>query len=73
MDQETFNLSIRSFLKMVGINSQREIERAVDKALGEHKLSGNETLPVKMTLQVPGLELKVEFDGTIELQGNSSL
>ena len=34
MDQETFNLSIRKFLKMVGINSQREIEQAVAKALG---------------------------------------
>ena len=27
MDQETFNLSIRKFLKMVGVNSQREIEQ----------------------------------------------
>ena len=33
MDQETFNLSIRKFLKMVGVNSQREIEQAVQKAL----------------------------------------
>ena len=32
MDQETFNLSIRKFLKMVGVNSQREIEQAVQKA-----------------------------------------
>ena len=29
MNDETFNLSIRKFLKMVGINSQREIEQAV--------------------------------------------
>ena len=28
MDDEALNLSIRKFLKMVGINSQREIERA---------------------------------------------
>ena len=33
MDEETFNLSIRKFLKMVGINSQREIERAVAAAM----------------------------------------
>ena len=33
MDQETFNLSIRKFLKMVGVNSQREIEQAVQKAM----------------------------------------
>ena len=35
MDQETFNLSIRKFLKMVGVNSQREIEQAVQKSVGE--------------------------------------
>lgn len=67
MDQETFNLSIRRFLKMVGINSQREIEHAVDKALGDRLLSGKESFPAKMTLEIPGLNLRVEFDGTIDL------
>ena len=33
MHEETFNLSIRKFLKIVGINSQREIEQAVRKAI----------------------------------------
>ncbi len=32
MNEETFNLSIRKFLKMVGVSSQREIEQAVAKA-----------------------------------------
>ena len=68
MDQETFNLSIRKFLKMVGVNSQREIEQAVQKALESAKLKGSETLPVKMTLEVPGLGLKVPFDGEIRLK-----
>ena len=45
MDQETFNLSIRKFLKMVGVNSQREIEQAVQKAMMSGKLQGSETLP----------------------------
>ena len=44
MDQETFNLSIRKFLKMVGVNSQREIEQAVLKAA--EKLKGTEAFPV---------------------------
>ncbi len=68
MNQETFNLSIRRFLKMVGINSQREIEHAVEKALADRALNGNESLPAKMTLEIPGLKLKVEFDGAIELE-----
>jgi len=50
MDQETFNLSIRKFLKMVGVNSQREIEQAVQQALQSGKLKGGETFPVKATL-----------------------
>ena len=39
MNEETFNLSIRKFLKMVGVNSQREIEQAVAKAIaaGQHR------------------------------------
>ena len=35
MDEEVFNLSIRKFLKVVGIGSQREIERAVAQALAD--------------------------------------
>ena len=67
MDQETFNLSIRKFLKMVGVNSQREIEQAVQKAMMAGKVQGSETLPAKMTLEMPGLTLKVTFDGEIAL------
>jgi hypothetical protein len=68
MDQETFNLSIRKFLKMVGVNSQREIEQAVQTALQQGKLSGSESFPAKMTLEIPSLGLKVPFDGEIKLK-----
>jgi hypothetical protein len=67
MDDEAFNLSIRKFLKMVGINSQREIERAVAKAIAEHKLGGSESFPATMTLRVGTLGIDVTFDGDIEL------
>ena len=66
MDQETFNLSIRKFLKMVGVNSQREIEQAVQKA-GD-KLGGTSGFPVKVTLEIPSLGVKVPFDGEIRLK-----
>ena len=68
MDQETFNLSIRKFLKMVGVNSQREIEQAVQKALEARKLKGNESLAAKVILEIPALGVKVPFDGEIKLQ-----
>jgi 2-keto-3-deoxy-6-phosphogluconate aldolase len=67
VDQETFNISIRKFLKMVGVNSQREIEQAVQQGLQNKKLSGAETFPVKMTLEIPALGVEVPFDGEIKL------
>ena len=68
MDQEIFNLSIRKFLKMVGVNSQREIEQAVQQALAAARLKGDETLPVRVMLEIPGLGVKVPFEGEIKLK-----
>ena len=68
MDQETFNLSIRKFLKMVGVNSQREIEQAVQKALASQRLKGEETFSAKITLEISSLGLKVPFEGEIKLK-----
>lgn len=68
MDQETFNLSIRKFLKMVGVNSQREIEQAVGKALAGGQLKDGEAIPARVTLEIPSLGLKVPFDGDIRLK-----
>ena len=67
MNEETFNLSIRKFLKLVGINSQREIEQAVAKAVAAGAIAGTESFPAKMTLEIPGLKLKAEFSGDIDL------
>ena len=68
MDEETFNLSIRKFLKMVGISSQREIEHAVAKAIDDKVIKGTEAFPAHVTLVVPGLKIDVSFDGEIRLQ-----
>ena len=68
MDQETFNLSIRKFLKMVGVNSQREIEQAVQHAIEAGKLAGNERFPAHVTLEIPALGLKVTFNDDIRLE-----
>ena len=68
MDHETFNLGIRKFLKMVGVNSQREIEQAVNQALQGGRLKGEETLAARMMLEIPALGLKVPFEGEIKLK-----
>jgi hypothetical protein len=68
VNPETFNMSIRKFLKMVGVQSQREIENAVEKALAGGRLKGGETLPAKMTLTIEGVGLTVTIDGKIALE-----
>jgi hypothetical protein len=68
MNEETFNLSIRKFLKTVGINSQREIEHAVTKAIAANSIAGTESFPAKMTLEIAGLKVKAEFTGDIDLE-----
>ncbi|HWH47423.1 MAG TPA: DUF6494 family protein [Burkholderiales bacterium] len=68
MKEEDFNMSIRKFLKMAGVGSQREIEQAVSKAMVSGKLRGNERLPVTMTLSIPEIGLSVDFDGEIALE-----
>jgi hypothetical protein len=68
MNDEAFNISIRKFLKVVGVSSQREIEQAVAKGIGDGKLRGNEALPAKMTLRIDALGLDVSFDGEIRLE-----
>lgn len=68
MDEDALNLSLRKFLKKVGVTSQREIEQAVRAALGSGRLQGNETLPAKVVLTVGGVDLVVEIEGAIALQ-----
>jgi hypothetical protein len=68
MNEDTFNLSIRKFLKMVGVSSQREIEQAVAKARASGAIAGTERFPASVTLDVPGLKLSVKFDGRVDLE-----
>jgi hypothetical protein len=68
MNEDVFNTSIRKFLKVVGVTSQREIEKAVREALASGRLKGNESLPAKMTLTVGGIDLSHTIDDTIELE-----
>ena len=68
MDEEVFNLSIRKFLKVVGIGSQREIERAVAQAIADRKITDTDHFPASVRLVVEGLDIDVSFDGEIKLQ-----
>jgi hypothetical protein len=68
MNDDTLNLSIRKFLKMVGVQSQREIEQAVARAMANNEVAGDAVLPATMTLDIAGLQLQVKFDGEIALE-----
>jgi Family of unknown function (DUF6494) len=68
MNEDAFNMSVRKFLKKVGVTSQREIELAVRAALDAGTLSGNEELSAVVTLRIEGLDLTETIDGKIELE-----
>jgi hypothetical protein len=68
MNEDHFNVSIRSFLKKVGITAQREIEQAVRAAIADGRLNGNEALPARTTVTLAGVGLSLEIEGAIELE-----
>lgn len=68
MNEEALNVSVRKFLKKVGVTSQREIEQAVRSAVSGGKLKGNETLPAKARVTIDGLGLAFEIEGAVELE-----
>jgi hypothetical protein len=72
MDEEAFNLSVRRFLKKLGVTSQREIELAVRELLDAGKLSGNETLEARAVVTVDGLEREIVVTGEIALAAEPS-
>ena len=68
MDEDTFNVQTRKFLKKVGITAQREIERAVREGIESGRLSGDEKIPARMTLSLPGLDVSLEIEDDIALE-----
>ena len=61
-DDDQFSKGVRGFLKVVGVTSQREIERVVR----EGKVEGN-TLKLRMTLTADNAPLHHVVEETIEL------
>jgi tRNA-dihydrouridine synthase len=68
MNEDSFNMSVRKFLKKVGVTSQREIETAVRDAVEAGKIDSAKPLTAKVRLTVDGIDLDVEIDGALELE-----
>jgi len=64
MDNENFNMSMRKFLKQVGVTSQQEIEAIVR----ETDLGGASTLKVQMVLTAENTGLNHVVTGEIDLR-----
>ncbi len=67
MDEEAFNMSVRRFLKQLGVTAQREIDLAVREQLDGGDLQGDETLDATATITVAGLSRDVVVKGRISL------
>jgi hypothetical protein len=67
VDEETFNMSVRKFLKTLGVTAQREIELAIREQLEAGELRGDETLDATATVTVAGVPRDVVVTGQISL------
>ncbi len=67
MNEDTFNISLRKFLKVVGVTSQREVEQAVRAALESGKLKGSEKLQARIVLTIDAVGLRHEVEEEIKL------
>lgn len=68
MNEAALDQSIRRYLENVGVNSHQAILRAVAEAREKGALAGNEMFPVRMTLEIPSLQLTMSFEGEVELE-----
>jgi hypothetical protein len=63
MNQDRFNMSVRKFLKQVGVTAQREIEHLVEGK----GLQGRGKLKVRAVVTAEGTDLHHVVEGEIDL------
>ena len=68
MNEDNFNMSVRKFLKNVGVTAQREIEKAVRQAEAEGKLKGADRLKVGARITVAGVALDIDVNGELDVR-----
>ena len=64
MPDDSFNMSMRKFLKQVGVTSQQ----AIEAAMGEKGDTTGQTFQAKVVLTIDGLDLEHVVTGQIEGQ-----
>ena len=59
MDEDALNMSVRKYLKKLGVTAQREIEAEVRDRIDAGDLRGDEALEAQATITVRGLSRDV--------------
>ena len=67
MNEDVFNMSVRKFLKTLGVTSQREIEKAVRDALAAGTIPESGKIKANARVTVEGVDLDISVDGFIDL------
>jgi hypothetical protein len=70
MSDDDFNMSMRKFLKQVGVTSQQEIEAAMRAAREAGDVSGR-TMKARMVLTIDEIGLKHVVEGDIKTGGGA--
>lgn len=68
MHNEQLQQTLRKFLKQVGVTSQQAVEKAIEQAIQEGRLRGNERLHAVMRLEVEAIGLSHTVEGDIALE-----
>jgi hypothetical protein len=67
MDEDTFNMSVRKFLKDVGITSQRVIEDAVRETVKTGGIQAHQRVEAMMMLEIVAPPVRHVIEGEIDL------
>jgi acetylornithine deacetylase/succinyl-diaminopimelate desuccinylase-like protein len=68
MNEETFNLEIRKFLKRFGVSAQRALEEAVREGLETGVIAGDATLEVEARLSIRALDAEHVVQDEVRLE-----
>jgi hypothetical protein len=67
MDEDALKISLRKFLKTVGLTSQREIEKAIRDAAGAGRLGSGGSVRARAVITLEGIDLEHTVEGEIDL------
>ena len=67
MDEEALNLSVRKFLKKVGVTAQREIEGAFREAVARGQMASEDAFMARATIEVAAIQLTIVVEGELRL------